>query len=210
MRVSTIVNGRWRQNCHIIADDAGDAIVVDPGSDGDRIAGEVEANGWHVLAILNTHAHYDHVGAVVPLQQRFDAPFYLHGADAMLLRRANLYRMLFESNEAVRIPSISQDIATLPPVFRIGSFAITWIFTPGHTDGSVCLLLEGKLFSGDTLMHSAVGRTDLPGGDRARLIESLRKLRDLPGHTVVYGGHGPTTTLEAEFAPGSVVSELLQ
>jgi hydroxyacylglutathione hydrolase len=210
MRVSTIVNGRWHQNCHIIADDAGHAIVVDPGSESERIATEVDANGWRVLAIVNTHGHYDHVGAVVPLQHRFDAPFYLHGADAALLRRANLYRMLFESNEAVRIPAISQDIAALPPLFEIGPFTFTWIATPGHTDGSICLLLDDMLFSGDTLMRNAVGRTDLPGGDRDRLIESLRKLRDLPRRTVVYGGHGPTTTLEAEFAPGSVVSELLQ
>ena len=111
VRVSTVVNGRWRENCHIASNDAGDALIVDPGSQSEDIAAQVDANGWHVLAILNTHAHYDHVGAVAPLQDRYAAPFYLHGADAPLLKRANLYRMLFESRDAVRIPTISYDIA---------------------------------------------------------------------------------------------------
>jgi hydroxyacylglutathione hydrolase len=210
MRVSTIVNGRWRQNCHIVADAAGSALVVDPGSEWERIAAEVEGNHWRIAAIVNTHAHYDHVGAVAPLQERCGAPFYLHGADAALLKRANLYRMLFESRDAVRIPSISHDISTLPPTFTIGTFSISWIATPGHTDGSVCLRLDDMLFSGDTLMHDALGRTDLPGGNRDRLIASVRTLMDLPGETVVYAGHGPRTTLAAEFAPGSRVWQLLQ
>jgi hydroxyacylglutathione hydrolase len=210
MRVSTVVNGKWRQNCHIVADDAGSAIVVDPGSEWQRIAAELDGNGWRLVAIVNTHAHYDHVGAVAPLQERCGAPFYLHGADAPLLKRANLYRMLFESRDAVRIPSISHDISSLPSTFEIGPFLISWIATPGHTDGSVCLLVDNKLFSGDTLMHGAVGRTDLPGGNRDRLLASVRKLMELPGETVVYAGHGPSTTLASEFTPGSKVWELLQ
>jgi hydroxyacylglutathione hydrolase len=210
VRVSTVVNGRWRENCHIASNDAGDALIVDPGSQFEDIAAHVDANGWHVLAILNTHAHYDHVGAVALLQDRYAAPFYLHSADAPLLKRANLYRMLFEARDAVRIPTISFDIAQLPPEFTIGSFGITWIPTPGHTDGSVCLHIENVLFSGDTLMHQAVGRTDLPGGNRPMLLESVRKLMTLPGDTIVYGGHGPSTTLDAEFAPGSSIRELLQ
>ena len=210
MRVNTVVNGKWRQNCHILADDNRQAIVVDPGSEWQRIAAELDANGLEILAIVNTHAHYDHVGAVAPLQERSGAPFYLHGADAALLKRANLYRMLFESNDPVRIPSISHDIATLPSTFEVGPFSVSWIATPGHTDGSVCLLIGEMLFSGDTLMHDAVGRTDLPGGDRGRLLASVRKLMELPGDTRVFAGHGPPTTVGAEFAPGRPVWELLQ
>lgn len=210
MRVITIVNGKWHQNCHVVADDDGNCIIVDPGSEWRRIAAEVDAHRWRVMAIVNTHGHYDHVGAVAPLQDHFGAPFYLHGADAHLLKRANLYRMLFESHDAVRIPSISHDIAGLPSPFAIGPFSISWIATPGHTEGSVCLLLDNVLFSGDTLMHKAIGRTDLPGGNHDRLMVSVRKLMDLPGETVVYAGHGPTTTLATEFAQGSRILELLQ
>lgn len=210
MRVKTIVNGKWQQNCHIIAEANGEAIVVDPGSESERIAAELDAEGWRLVAILNTHGHYDHVGAVAPLQERSGAPFYLHGADATLLKRANLYRMLFESPDAVRIPSISQDISALPSPFVIGPFTLNWIATPGHTDGSVCFALGGMLFSGDTLMHGAIGRTDLPGGNRERLLASVRSLMRLPPDTVVYAGHGPATTLAVEFGPGSRVMELLQ
>jgi glyoxylase-like metal-dependent hydrolase (beta-lactamase superfamily II) len=210
MRVKTIVNGKWRENCYIAVDDDGHALIVDPGSDSETIAAEVAANGWRVVGIINTHAHYDHVGAVAPLQELYGAPFYLHGADAPLLKRANLYRMLFESHDPVRIPSISHDISALPPVFGIGPFSIAWIGTPGHTDGSVCLLVDEVLFSGDTLMHNTLGRTDLPGGNRARLLASVRKLMELPPSTIVYGGHGPATTLGAEFAAGTRVWEQLQ
>jgi hydroxyacylglutathione hydrolase len=193
-----------------MADDAGNAIVVDPGSEFERIAAEVDAAEWRVVGIVNTHAHYDHIGAVAPLQKRYATPFYLHGADAPLMKRANLYRMLFESRDAVTIPSISHDISSLPSPFEVGPFSVSWIGTPGHTEGSVCLLVENVLFSGDTLMHGAVGRTDLPGGNRERLIASVRKLMELPGETVVYAGHGPTTTLATEFAPGSPVWGFLQ
>ena len=209
MRVQTVVNGRWRQNCYIVADEGGSAIIVDPGSQSDDIAAQVDQNGWRVVAILNTHAHYDHIGAVAPLQERYNVPFYLHGADAALLRRANLYRMLFESRDAVRIPTISYDISTLPNPIEVGPFTLSWIATPGHTDGSVCFLLENHLFSGDTLMRHAVGRTDLPGGNRERLFVSLRDLMQLPGDTIVYGGHGPVTTIADEFAPGSPVRNLM-
>ena len=210
LQVTTFVNGKWHQNCYIVSDNRSNAIIIDPGSQGEEIASLVETNHWRIHAIINTHAHYDHIGAVAGLQERYQAPFYVHGADEHLLKHANLYRMLFESRVAVKIPTITQDISTLPAVFEIGPFSISWIATPGHTEGSVCLLLENLLFSGDTLMHNALGRTDLPGGNRDRLIGSVRKLMDLPGETVVYGGHGPQTTLGTEFSPGTRVWNLLQ
>jgi glyoxylase-like metal-dependent hydrolase (beta-lactamase superfamily II) len=208
--VITFVNGRWRENCYILGSESGDAVVVDPGSQAEEIGNLVDAKGWRVVGILNTHSHFDHVGGVAGLMERFGAPFYLHGADERLLKSANLYRMLFEAREAIRIPSVTQDIAQLPETFTVGAFEITWIATPGHTPGSVCLRIGDALFSGDTLMQGAVGRTDLPGANRDQLLASLRKLMELPRVTRVYGGHGPSTTLEAEFSPGARVWGLLQ
>ena len=210
VQVTTFVNGRWRQNCYLVANTEGDALIIDPGSGAPEIAALAEKDGLRPLAILNTHAHYDHVGAVAELMDRYAAPFYLHGADGQLLKRANLYRMLFESRDPVRIPAVSYDIATLPADFTVGPFRLSWLSTPGHTDGSVCLRIDEFLFSGDTLMRGAVGRTDLPGGDRGRILASLRILMNLPGETVVFGGHGPSTTVATEFSPGAPAWGLLQ
>jgi len=207
--VTTFVNGRWRENCYLVTNGEGDALIVDPGSQAEEIMALVDANGWRVHAILNTHAHYDHIGAVVALMERYQAPFYLHAADETLLKRANLYRMIFESRDTIKIPAITHDISRLPESFEAGPFQICWIATPGHTDGSVCLLIGNFLFSGDTLMRNAVGRTDLPGGNRERLLQSIRKLMDLPGDTVVCGGHRERTTIAAEFAPGAYVRGVL-
>lgn len=208
--MTQFVNGKWRQNCYLVANDAGDGLLVDPGSQAEEIAALVEQSRCRIHGILNTHGHYDHVGAVAPLKDRYQAPFYLHSADARVLKRANLYRMLFESQEAIRVPGIDRDISNLPAVFEVGPLSIGWIATPGHTEGSVCFRIGNFLFSGDTLMRGALGRTDLPGGNRDRLLESVRKLADLPGEIVVCGGHGRQSTLEAEFSPGAAVWSLLQ
>jgi hydroxyacylglutathione hydrolase len=210
LQITQFTNGRWRQNCYIAANSKSDALIIDPGSQAEEIAELVNQNHWRVHAIVNTHAHYDHVGAVALLMERYQAPFYLHGADGQLLKRANLYRMMFESREAIKVPTVTHDISTLPTMFEVGPFSISWIATPGHTEGSVCLLIDGTLFSGDTLMHDALGRTDLPGGNREQLVASVRKLMELPGETVVCGGHGPQSTLAAEFAPGAKVWSLVQ
>ncbi len=135
LQVTQFINGRWRQNCYLIAGDRGDALMVDPGSQAQDIVDLVTRNHWRVHAILNTHGHYDHVGAVSPLKESYGAPFYLHRADGDLLKRANLYRMLFESREAIRVPAIDRDISGLPAAFEVGPFSLSWIATPGHTPG---------------------------------------------------------------------------
>lgn len=210
IEVTTFVNGRWRQNCYFVSNSDGDALIIDPGSQAPEIISLVDERGWRVHGIVNSHAHYDHVGAVAEVMDRYAAPFYLHAADEPLLMRANLYRVLFEAKEALRVPKVTHDISALPQQFQVGPFALSWIGTPGHTEGSVCLRIEHYLFSGDTLMRNAIGRTDLPGGSREQLLASVRKLMSLPGETVVCGGHGPRTTLQEEFAPVSPVWSLLQ
>lgn len=210
MQVTTFVNGKWRQNCYIVTNNEGAALVVDPGSRARDIMSLVDKNHWQVQAIVNSHAHFDHVGAVAELKEYYQVPFYLHAADEGLLKRANFYRLVFGSTDPIRIPNVTHDLSGIPATSEIGPFAVSWIGTPGHTEGSVCLLVENFLFSGDTLMHNAVGRTDLPGGNPARLSASLRKLMALPGETVVCGGHGKRTTIMAEFSEGSPVWKFLQ
>ena len=210
VQVTTFVNGRWNQNCYIAASENGDALVIDPGSQADELIALIDKNHWRICAILNTHGHFDHIGAVAPVQQRYSVPFYLHRSDEKLMQRANLYRMVFEAKDPVKIPTVSQDISALPQDFEAGAFRIEWMATPGHTEGSVCFKIGDKLFSGDTLMQNAIGRTGVPGGNREKLIASVNKLSSLPGEMVVYGGHGQSTTIAAEFAPGAKVRGLLQ
>jgi len=210
LQVSTFVNGRWRQNCYLIANREKDVLIVDPGSDAPGLEKLINENRWHPCGIINTHGHFDHIGAVADLMDRYAVPFYLHRADDALLRRANLYRLVFEHPDPVRVPTITHDISKLPRLFRAGSFDVSWIPTPGHTDGSVCFVIQGMLFSGDTLMHEAIGRTDLPGGNRERLLASVRELQSLAAGTVVWGGHGPATTVGAEFSEGSCVRSLIE
>jgi hydroxyacylglutathione hydrolase len=209
LEVTTFVNGRWKENCYIAANGGGEALVIDPGSQADDLIALIEKNQWRVLAVINTHGHFDHIGAVSALMERYKMPFYLHSGDERLLQRANLFRMVFEAREPIPIPKITHSISEQPGTIELGPFHISWIGTPGHTEGGVCLHIENFLFSGDTLMHDAIGRTDLPGGNREQLLNSVRRLTLLPGETIVCGGHGPRTTIAAEFAPGSRVSVLI-
>jgi hydroxyacylglutathione hydrolase len=199
-QVTTFVNGKWRQNCYLIANELRQALIVDPGSDAEAISDLVRELGVHPVAILNTHAHYDHIGAVSGLLQRYSIPFFLHGLDAKLLKQANLYKILFESKKSIVIPPFGEDFAILPSELVVHGFHTKVIHTPGHTAGSVCLLIGHNLFSGDMLLSGGVGRTDLPGGDKVKLKESLEILRILPRHLLVYPGHGKPFTLNEFWA----------
>lgn len=210
LHVTTFVNGRWKQNCYVVSGDERDAVVIDPGSQADDLIAMIEKQNWLIHGILNTHGHFDHIGAVAALQGRFHAPFYLHKSDERLMQRANLFRMVFETRDPVKIPTISNDISILPRDFEVGPFRVGWLPTPGHTEGSICLRLGNSLFSGDTLMKNVIGRTDLPGGNREQLLDSVRMLMALPAEMVVYAGHGAPTTIGAEFTPGAPVWGLLQ
>lgn len=196
LQVTTFVNGKWRQNCYLISNDQGDALIVDPGSDPEAIAKLITELGVQPVAILNTHAHYDHIGAISGLMQKYEIPFFLHGDDAKLLKQANLYKILFETKNSISIPTFGEDFAAGPEDLRVAGFSVRVIHTPGHTAGGVCLLIGSNLFSGDTLMLGGPGRTDLPGGDKVKLKDSLQKLRELPEDHLVYAGHGKPFMLQ--------------
>ena len=195
-QVTTFVNGKWQQNCYLIANDLRQALIIDPGSDCKAISDLVSKLGLRPVAILNTHAHFDHIGAITGLLKEYSIPFFLHRQDEKLLRQANVYKLLFESSKSINIPSFDKDFAVGPDMLEVQGFQIHVIHTPGHTRGSVCLLIGNNLFSGDMLLPSGPGRTDLPGGDKVKLQESLVNLSMLPTGHLVYPGHGMPFTLK--------------
>jgi len=195
LKVQTIVNGKWRQNCHILVNDHGEVLIIDPGSQAKLIAATIDDAGWQPLAIFNTHAHYDHIGAVADLAERYAIPFYLHSADDQLLKRANLYKMIFESQESIRQPAHVTDLESCGTEITVGNFLFSWIETPGHTEGGVCYLFPGHLVTGDTLLQNGAGRTDLPGGDDAVLRQSLLDLEGLSSDLTIHPGHGASCSL---------------
>ncbi len=197
MEIERIVVGPLETNCYLVHD--GDACwIIDPGSDADRILQRLEALGWTPVAILVTHGHFDHVGAVQPLQRHYDIPFWAHRDEAEVLAYQTPERVL--ENWGVRIAPIPAPDRWLEDgeVLSLGTTSWRVWHTPGHSPGSICLVGPGVVFTGDLLFHLSVGRTDIRGGDVGRLQASLRRLLSLPPETRVLPGHGPETTLGFE------------
>lgn len=193
MERTTISVGEFEVNCSILSR-GGKALVVDPGAEGERIIATLEKAGLAAEAILLTHGHFDHIGAIADLQRRWPGvPVYVHPEDAkILVHPLNRMEPLYP---AIPMPSDVRDCRELDGVQAIE--------TPGHTPGGVCYYFKGDslLLSGDTLFAGSVGRTDFPGGSMPTLMASIRKLAaELPDDTLVVPGHGPETTIGAEKA----------
>lgn len=185
MEILTLSLGAYQTNCYLFWE-AGSAScgVIDPGYHPEQVLQAAAAHGKTVGAILLTHGHFDHVGAVKAIRAATRCPVYLHPADKKLpfyLTKAGLdFAQGYE--ETVCVAGVSLQV----------------IPTPGHSAGSVCLKGDGVLFSGDTLFADTCGRTDLPGGNPGEMMHSLRLLTQLPGDYTVYPGHGEATTLSRE------------
>jgi hydroxyacylglutathione hydrolase len=190
LTIHTIVNGKWKQNCYLVVNSDLDALLIDPGSESDTIARSISELKLNLIGILNTHAHYDHIGAVARLQEEFGVPFYLNSLDTKLMRQANLYRIIFEGTEYIKIPKIDVLLCSHNEELVVGPFRVDSIFTPGHTEGGTSFLINNNLFSGDTLLYSGPGRVDLPGGNAQKLNESFSILKELDPNYLVYPGHG--------------------
>jgi glyoxylase-like metal-dependent hydrolase (beta-lactamase superfamily II) len=187
----------WRQNCYLVRDTTGGpTAIIDPGGEADAITRALESNGHRPGMVLLTHGHHDHVGAVAGLAARWGLAARLAEADAKLARQAPTYALAIH-NERIPRP---EPLVTFAPgeSFWLGSVTLRTLATPGHTQGSVVYLAGGLAFTGDTLLHEAVGRTDLPGGDAGALRRSVGELLALPGDTRIFPGHGaPWTIAEA-------------
>jgi hydroxyacylglutathione hydrolase len=210
MDVRTFTVGPVQENCHIARRDGSDqAIVIDPGDEAPRLLEALEALEVGVAAILLTHTHFDHVGAVAPLARATGADVWCPEIEVPVL--ADIMRFVpwpgfgpFDSYDADHTVAGGEQL-------ELAGFEIDVLFTPGHSPGHVTYAIpaEQAIFSGDVLFQGSIGRTDLPGGDHATLMRSLATLVEaLPDETVVYPGHMGNTTIGRERATNPFLAQL--
>jgi glyoxylase-like metal-dependent hydrolase (beta-lactamase superfamily II) len=190
--------GPLQGNCYLLAcPQTRAALVIDPGDEGARILAALRANDWQVAKIVNTHGHFDHIGANRALVAATGAPLLLHAADLPLLERAPSHARNY-GLETEGSPAPDQFLEDGDEI-ACGTLRCRVTHLPGHSPGGIAIYCGGHLFVGDVLFADSVGRADLPGGDHRQLIEGIRnKLWPLPGETVVHPGHGPDTTIARE------------
>jgi len=196
--VVQIPNGQFAENAYLVVDDATrECAVVDPGEEAGLILHKIAALGVRPTAIWITHAHLDHVMGIPRVKRETGAPVYLHPADRELYDHAVQQGLAF-GIPVETLPSPDREFVAGEQV-RVGGLVFTPRHAPGHSPGSVCLVGDGVVFTGDVLFAGSIGRTDLPGGDFETLIRSVeRELLTLPDSTIVYSGHGPETTVGQE------------
>ena len=210
MDVRSLTVGQVAENCYVVRRDGADrGLIVDPGEEAERILGLVDELGIGIDAILLTHTHFDHIGAVAPVAKATGARVYCPEIEVPVLADIMSYVPWpgfgpYESYDADETIGGGERL-------ELAGMEIDVVFTPGHSPGHVTYAIrdEPALFSGDVLFEGSVGRVDLPGGDWPTLLESIRGLvEDYPEETVVYPGHMGVTTLGAERASNPFLAEL--
>lgn len=206
MKIEAIVVGPLQVNCYLlICEETGKAAVIDPGADAALILQAVVAADCDVVMIVNTHGHFDHVGANKPIKAATGAELVIHSDDVPLLQQANMHASVY--GLTVEDSPLPDRLISEGDLLQVGNLKIDIIHVPGHSPGSVCLHVEQHLIVGDVLFAESIGRTDLPGGDHQLLIRGVReKLLVLPDATVVHPGHGPDTSIGHEKISNPFVS----
>ena len=190
--VTRLVVGYCQENTYLVYDANGRALMIDPGDEAQRLLAWLDETQVQVEAIVLTHAHFDHIMAVKAVQEATGAPLLIHEADARVLN--NSAYTLIDLPYTLTPDRLLKDGDTV----TMGDEVFEVLHTPGHTEGSICLLSGTLLFAGDTLFAGSVGRVDLPGADVRKQRESLGRLAALPDAVRVFSGHGEETTIGHE------------
>ena len=193
MKVETLVLGMVETNCYLVSEN-GSLLIIDPASSGRRLVDRINRDYEGKLdGILLTHGHFDHIGAVDHLVKEYGCPVYGCRDDEKLFTDAAV-NSLMGMNATVKSPITWVKGNSM----KVGSIIVKIYYTPGHSPGSVMYEIGGILFSGDTIFHESVGRTDLYGGSFSQLKQSLDVLNSLPYDMVICPGHGESTTVGHE------------
>jgi len=201
LKIDQLELGPIQTNCYIISDDQKNCLIFDPGEESTKIEALVKKKNLKPIAILLTHAHFDHIGAVDDIRERYSVPVYLHHLEKDWLSRPNLNG----SGKYAAVPDYRMKDAdvllTDEKTLEIGLFKMDIFHTPGHSPGSVSFSFgkEGFAIVGDVIFRGSIGRTDLIDGSEKRLLQSIEEsILPLPKHMILYSGHGPETTPEQE------------
>lgn len=184
--ITKLTLGLYQVNTYLLSNGT-EAAVIDPGYEADTILDRASQMGLTIKAILLTHGHFDHVGAVKELVAETGCEVYIHAAEATLPPMMTAGELYY-----------TRTYAEGDTVTPISGVELKVLHTPGHTPGSVCLLWGDQMFSGDTLFEGSCGRVDFPGGDPQEMLKSLRRLASLQAEYQVHPGHGESTTLNRE------------
>lgn len=196
MKIEKITLGYFAVNCYIVSlKDLN--ILIDPGADFDRLQKFLILNNIRPDIIINTHGHYDHIGAVPDLIQKYRIPFYIDKEEEQVVIDPEINCSSFFSQNTLSLKTYNLISSADKKYFD--SFGISIIKTPGHTPGSIIIKISNMLFTGDLLFRGAIGRTDLPGGNLDDIKSSLLKLKALNKELEIFPGHGPGSSLENEF-----------
>jgi len=200
MQIKSYPLGQLQANCYLLTKDK-ECLIIDPADDANFLLEEISRLNLHLVGMLGTHGHFDHLMAVGEIQLSIKAPLYIHNKDLFLVKRLKETAKHFLGFEPHIIsPTIIEFVPT--GILKIKNFKLKIIPTPGHTPGSCCLYFrdEQTLFTGDTLFKEAIGRTDLSYSSKVDLETSLKTLFALPMETIVYPGHGESTLIGQEEA----------
>lgn len=193
-------------NCSLLWDPLSkEALIVDPGDEFQKIQKAVQKHELKIKYILHTHAHFDHVGATRAVHEWTRAPMLLHPADRFLWENVPMQGKFFQMS-LEGLPAWNEDLEH-ERSFKVGAYELKTLYTPGHTPGSCCFVIDHLLFAGDTLFQNSIGRTDLWGGDFQKISVSIKeRLYTLDDDTHVICGHGPDTQIGVEKRTNPFVS----
>lgn len=192
--VKKLCVGDWKENSYLV-EYHNEAWLIDPGDNFAELDQFFSISNYEPKGIINTHGHFDHIGAVSEFREKYGIPFYIHSKDKQLVKQGNLYRRLAGSTTTIITPDIDYFLDDILE-FQIYDKKIKIHKTPGHTHGSVCFEIDAFLFIGDLFFKDVLGRTDLPGGNKELLDHSVKYILDNFHNYTIHPGHGDSFLMD--------------